>query len=126
MAAVFMQAAFVFAGDILYVTNSDAETVSVIDGETGVVIREVSRVEPCDIAIDPKGDTIAVSHEERQGEVWFLDRKDLNVQGITALVEEKDGRAGCFFLAFSRDSKKLYAANRYSGFSLSLMCGRQP
>lgn len=33
MSAVFTQAAFVFAGDILYVTNSDAETVSVIDGE---------------------------------------------------------------------------------------------
>lgn len=116
MAAVFMRAASVFAGDILYVTNSDAETVSVIDGEKGVVIQEVKvGAEPCDIAIDPKGALIAVSHEERRGEVWFLDRKDLNVQGITALVEEKDGRAGCFFLAFSMDSKKLYATNRYSG-----------
>lgn len=104
------------AKDTLYVTNSDAETVSVINGEKGVVIREVKvGAGPCDIAIDPKGDTIAVSHEEKKGEVWFLNRKDLRVQGRTALVEEKDGGASCFFLAFSMDSKKLYAANRYSG-----------
>lgn len=114
--ALFASAASAIAGDILYVTNSDAETVSVIDGEKAVVIREVKvGAEPCDIAIAPKGDTIAVSHEEKQGEVWFLNREDLRVQGRTALVDEKDGRASCFFLAFSMDGTRLFAANRYSG-----------
>ena len=106
------------AGDILYVTNSDAELISVIDGDKGIVIREVKvGKEPCDIVIDPKGELIAVSHEEKRGEVWFLNRKDLSVRGKALLVEEKDGRkTNCFFLAFSKDSKKLYAANLHSGF----------
>lgn len=104
------------AGDLLYVTNSDAEMVSVIDGEKGVVVREVKvDAEPCDIAIDAKGELIAVSHEERRGEVSFLNRKDLSVKSKSLLVEPEDGRASCFFLAFSNNSKKLYAANRYSG-----------
>lgn len=104
------------AGDLLYVTNIDADTVSVIDVEKGAVVREVKvGADPCDIAIDPKGELIAVSHEERRGEVSFLNRKDLSIKSKTLLVEAEDGRASCFFLAFGRESNKLYAANRYSG-----------
>lgn len=115
--ALALPPAYAIAGDLLYVTNSDAEIISVIDGEKGVVIRKVKvGKEPCDIVIDPKGELIAVSHEEKRGEVWFLNRKDLSVRGKALLVEEKEGRrTNCFFLAFSRDSKKLYAANRHSG-----------
>ena len=41
------------------------EIISVIDGERGVIIREVKvGKEPCDIVIDPKGEIIAISHEE--------------------------------------------------------------
>lgn len=115
--ALALPQAWAIAGDTLYVTNSDAEIISVIDADKGVVVREVKvGKEPCDIVIDPKGEIIAISHEEKRGEVWFLNRKDLSLRGKALLVEEKDGRrTNCFFLAFSSDSKKLYAANRYSG-----------
>lgn len=114
--ALALPPASTIAGDLIYVTNSDAEMVSVIDGEKGIVIREVKvGAEPCDIEIDPKGELIAVSHEERRGEVSFLNRKDLSIQSKALLVEPEDGRASCFYLAFSSESKKLYAANRYSG-----------
>lgn len=114
--ALVLPPASAIPGDLLYVTNSDAEMVSVIDGEKGEVVREVKvGAEPCDIAIDRKGELIAVSHEERRGEVTFLNRKDLNIQSKALLVEPENGRASCFYLAFSDNSKKLYAANRYSG-----------
>lgn len=114
--ALALPPASAMAGDLLYVTNSDTDMVSVIDGEKGAVVREVKvGTEPCDVAIDPKGELIAVSHEERRGEVTFLNRKDLSIQSKALLVEPEKGRASCFYLAFSTESKKLYAANRYSG-----------
>ncbi|MEK7773658.1 MAG: hypothetical protein AAB307_04870 [Deltaproteobacteria bacterium] len=92
--AITLPPACATAGDLLYVTNSDAEIVSVIDGEKGVIVREVKvGGEPCDIVIDPKGELIAVSHEKERGEVWFLNRKDLSVRSKTLLVEAKGGRA---------------------------------
>ncbi|MBI5235584.1 MAG: beta-propeller fold lactonase family protein [Deltaproteobacteria bacterium] len=115
--ALALHPAYAIAKDTLYVTNSDAEIVSVIDGERGVITSEIKAGKgPCDIVIDPKGEIIAISHEEKRGEVWFLNRKDLSLKGKTLLVQETEGRrTNCFFLAFSKDSKKLYAANRYSG-----------
>lgn len=111
-----MLPASAIAGDLLYVTNSNRDTVSVIDGERGEVVSEVEvGAEPCDIAIDPKGRVIAVSHEGRRGEVTFLNREDLGVKGRTLLVEPENSRASCFYVSFSSDSEKLFAANRYSG-----------
>ena len=115
--ALALHPVYAIAGDLLYVTNSDAEIISVIDGEKGIINREVKvGKEPCDIVIDPKGEIIAISHEEKRGEIWFLNRKDLSLRNKALLVEEKEGRrTNCFFLAFSKDSKKLYAANLHSG-----------
>ena len=112
----FSFAARALAGDILYVTNNDTDIVSVIDAEKGVVVREVNvGTEPCDIVIDPKGDTIAVSHGGTVGDVWFIDRQTL--KPVSKVLLAKDDRKTEFFsIAFSRDSKKLYAANQFSGF----------
>ncbi|MFQ5901015.1 MAG: YncE family protein [Thermodesulfobacteriota bacterium] len=102
--------------DYIYVTSSDANVVSVIDSSRGMVIREIPvGDEPCDIAIDSAGRWVAVSHEKRRGEIWFLDRKTLQVQHKTLLIKETKRKTNCFFLAFSKDGGKLYAVNRFSG-----------
>lgn len=105
-----------WANDYLYVTNIDSDIVSVIDADQGAVIREVKvGKEPCDIAVAPSGDTIAVSHEDRIGDVWFLDRKTLKPIRKVLLAEEKVRKTNCFFLAFSKDGRNLYAVNQFSG-----------
>jgi|SRR3989304_2730565 len=108
----------VWSKDYLYVSNTEANLISVIDGDEGIVVREVPvGVEPCHIVVDHKGELIAVSHEEKRGEIWFLDRKTLRVENKVLLIEAKEGvtKTNCFFLAFSIDSRKLYAVNQFSG-----------
>lgn len=114
---VIFSPAVAWPKDYLYVTNIDANLISIIDGDEGLVIKEVPLgIETCDIAIDPRGQLIAVSHEEKIGDVWLMDRLTLQVKHKVVLVEEKEGRkANGFFLAFSKDSRKLYAANQFSG-----------
>src|SRR3990172_2667439 len=108
----------VWSKDYLYVSNTEANLISVIDGDEGIVVREVPvGVEPCHIVVDHKGELIAVSHEEKRGEIWFLDRKTLRVENKVLLIEAKEGvtKNKCFFLALSIDSRKLYAVNQFSG-----------
>lgn len=100
----------------MYVTNIDSDIVSVIDADEGAVIREVKvGKEPCDVVVAPSGDTIAVSHEDRIGDVWFLDRKTLKPAHKVLLAEEKVRKTNCFFLAFSKDGRNLYGVNQFSG-----------
>jgi len=103
--------------DYVYITNIDANLISVIDGDEGLVVREVPvGVEACDIAIDPGGRFVAVTHEEKRGEVWVLDRNTLEVNHKVLLYEGTEGRkANGFFAVFGKDGKKLYVANQYSG-----------
>lgn len=116
IASSVLAPAFCRASDIVYVTNSYAGVVSIIDGDRGTVVREVKvGVEPCDIALSPDKGTIAVSHEERLGEVWLMSRPDMGLRHRVLLTDAKNVRSNCFFLAFGADSKRLYAANQFSG-----------
>lgn len=110
-------AAQAWAKDYIYVTNNDAGIVTVIDADAGLVVKEARvGVEPCGIAIEPGGRYIAISHEARVGDVWILDRMSFEVKKKILLHEETGSkRTDCFFLAFSGNGRKLYAANRYSG-----------
>ncbi len=102
--------------DNIYVVNVDDNLVSVIDGDEEAVAREIPvGVEPCDIAVNPSGELVAVSTGGSRGEVWLLNGKSLEVQKKVLLAEESEGRkTNCFFLAFDSDGRRLYAVNQFS------------
>lgn len=104
--------------DLLYVANIDVNLISVIDGKKGTVSKEIPVGRgPIDIAVDPQGKWIAVSHQLTRGEIYLLDRKTLQIRHKVLLTREEQGKnTNAFFLSFSSDGKKLYAVNQYSGF----------
>lgn len=105
------------AKDYLYVTNIDANLFSVIDTDTGLVVKEVPvGVEPCDVAIDPEGKWVAISHEKHRGDIYLFNRKTLTVEHKVLLVEKMERKVDGFFLVFSSDGLRLYAVNQFSGF----------
>ncbi len=101
--------------DYLYVTNETRDLLSIIDGDMGLVVQEVPLGSgPCDVILDRTGDIMAVSHQGKGGELWLLNRKTLKVKHKVLLEEGKE-KAECFYLAFSDDSRRLYAVNKFSG-----------
>jgi YVTN family beta-propeller protein len=105
------------AGDYIYVTNGNAGLLSVIDADRGVVVDEAPVGDgPCDVALDPRGSTLAVSHEREKGEIWLMDRETLDVRHRVPLSMRPGAKAECFLLAFGASGGELYAVNWSSGF----------
>lgn len=114
-ALVFLLPLTAWAKDLLYVTNETADMLSIIDGDMGLVVQNVPVGSgPCDVILDRTGDTMAVSHQGKAGELWLLNRKTLKVKHKVRLEEGKE-KAECFYLAFDNDSQRLYALNKFSG-----------
>src|SRR3972149_4727537 len=97
----------VWSKDYLYVSNTEANLISVIDGDEGIVVREVPvGVEPCHIVVDHKGELIAVS--QFSGLLYVVDPVAGKVEKEIRLGKTKQMIGG---IILSPDGRFLYISD---------------